>query len=85
MNDKFARRPTVKRQSNGQQALVTLIGGVLSLIATSAFLAFVGWCALRVAGTSDLLTFREVFGLSLAFVAVRSIDLILVRTSKQQE
>lgn len=82
MTDKFARRPIVA-QPKPEARPAILLGGLLSLATVSVLLAGLAWVALVVADETDVLSFRQLLGISLGLVSVRVLDLLIVRSVRE--
>lgn len=62
--------------------VAVFLGGLLSIALTAVFVAFLVWASLGIAGVSDLLTLKQLFGIGFGYVTIRSVDLLMVKSIK---
>ena len=64
--------------------MVVFLSGLFGLALTSAFVGFLLWAGLSIAGRTDLLSVKELFGIGFAFVTIRSVDLMMVKSINER-
>jgi hypothetical protein len=79
------QRPTLRppKVEESTPILVTMLGGLLSIIVTGATVALFLWIALSIAGVS-VFSVRELYAIGIGYVTIRAVDLLMVKASKSE-